>query len=807
MHHKGQPNGVLRHNLAWKKHHSLKSSAYLFFVGLMGFFVGVFLVNWCKVSVISHCGLKGMCCKEIRLGPEPSPEMDAPESETEPSSLKDKDDFIFVGIMTAKKFIDNRGLASHRTWASNINGKVMFFSSEGSSSSYDVPVVALPDVDDHYPPQKKSFMMIKYMHDHFLDKYEWFMRADDDVFIKGDKLDEFLRGINSSQARFIGQAGIGKADELGKLSLTAHENFCMGGPGMIFSRETLRRMAPHISYCLQNLYTSHEDVEIGRCVRKFAGIQCTWAYEMQQILYQNYKEDKGSFKNTLKNKEVQKAVSLHPVKDPDYQYHIYNYLRSVRVMQQHQREVQLHRDLAAMTEFLEDGWFLPEPSLSQKPSLIKFRPLNGKEVIPWEYLARSIFSPFNNNPRRGIDESVKGALDELVNQIIMKVNKNAHLRGRTIDFKEIRYGYQRLDPMHGPDYILDLLLTYKKYRGKKVSMNVRRHAYLQRTFLPLEMKEDPGVVPTKEGFGVGAKVKSWLHKFSGQGDSPQLINKRNEHIDIIMPLMGRYKIFQRFMNNFVNVCLLPQENVKLVVVLYHAKDDPDAFKHSLDLIYYHQDKYGKDFIEVVQTNSEFSRGPGLQLGAERCHEDSLLFFVDVDIIFSSASLDRIRLNTRRGSQVYFPIVFSQYDPQPVCAPGSPHCDCRHTECVLKPEDVSEDAGYWRLFGFGIAALYRSDYHAVGGFDLSIRGWGKEDVDLYTKFIEHYYIIFRAADPGMTHIFHAIQCSDNLVEAQMVMCINSRAQSYASTSLLSNQIYNNHEILRRMEMHHINHRLK
>ena len=106
------------------------------------------------------------------------------------------------------------------------------------------------------------------------------MRADDDVFIKGDKLDEFLRSVNSSQPRFIGQAGVGKVEELGLLSLKATENFCMGGPGMILSRETLRRMAPHVGYCLNNLYTTHEDVEIGRCVRQFAGIQCTWAYEV-----------------------------------------------------------------------------------------------------------------------------------------------------------------------------------------------------------------------------------------------------------------------------------------------------------------------------------------------------------------------------------------------------------------------------------------------------------------------------------------------------------------------------------------------
>ena len=33
--------------------------------------------------------------------------------------------------------------------------------------------------------------------------------------------------------------------------------------------------------------------------------------------------------------------------------------------------------------------------------------------------------------------------------------------------------------------------------------------------------------------------------------------------------------------------------------------------------------------------------------------------------------------------------------------------------MLVPDDVGEDSGYWRLFGFGIAALYRSDYHKVG----------------------------------------------------------------------------------------------
>ncbi|RMB90806.1 hypothetical protein DUI87_32799 [Hirundo rustica rustica] len=175
--------------------------------------------------------------------------------------------FLYVGVMTAQKYLGSRAVAAQRTWAPSVPGRVEFFSSQGSAAPPGMPplpVVALPGVDDSYPPQKKSFMMIKYMHDHYLDKYEWFMRADDDVYIKGEKLEEFLRSLNSSKPLYLGQTGLGNIEELGKLGLEPGENFCMGGPGMIFSREVLRRMVPHIGECLREMYTTHEDVEVGR---------------------------------------------------------------------------------------------------------------------------------------------------------------------------------------------------------------------------------------------------------------------------------------------------------------------------------------------------------------------------------------------------------------------------------------------------------------------------------------------------------------------------------------------------------------
>jgi chondroitin sulfate synthase len=90
------------------------------------------------------------------------------------------------------------------------------------------------------------------------------MRTDDDVFVRGEKLLNFISGMNRTDLHFVGQAGRGRGREEGKLSLDWNENFCMGGTGMLMSRPVLRLLAPKIETCLANLLTSHEDVEAGR---------------------------------------------------------------------------------------------------------------------------------------------------------------------------------------------------------------------------------------------------------------------------------------------------------------------------------------------------------------------------------------------------------------------------------------------------------------------------------------------------------------------------------------------------------------
>lgn len=251
---------------------------------ICGFLLGL-LIAYTFVARRAH----KICLAEMRLN-EPSDEnsrrVKGSNSGDESWRGGSSSSLLFVGVMTAQKYLETRAVAVYETWGKEIPGSIAFFSSASSTlsanSSY-LPLVRLKNVDDSYPPQKKSFMMLQYMWEHFGNEYEWFLRADDDVYIRSNKIEGFLRSINSSKPHFIGQAGRGNQEEFGLLSLEYDENFCMGGPGIILSRETLKRVAPHVKYCLQNLYSTHEDVELGRCVQKFARIPCTWSYEVNML--------------------------------------------------------------------------------------------------------------------------------------------------------------------------------------------------------------------------------------------------------------------------------------------------------------------------------------------------------------------------------------------------------------------------------------------------------------------------------------------------------------------------------------------
>ena len=416
-----------------------------------------------------------------------------------------------------------------------------------------------------------------------------------------------------------------------------------------------------------------------------------------------------------------------------------------------------------------------------------------------------------------------------------KINNNPKTAGRKVDFKHINYGYRRLVPIYGPEYILDVVLSYRRGQGK--SINVRKHAYAVQTFArsffkelePLNTEEIKSTlkpirsIVQKIKFMLGpenyndaryevcdkndAEGKLFEAKTSSKMFYPYLRRIKLETVNIIVPLSGRLKTFKTFMRHLEVTSLSKGDKVNLLVVLFDQfpGENSEANK-TIDIIHEYKIKYPNHYLEIIKIEAEFSRGAGLELGASHFGEDSLLFFCDVDVFFTAHFLEKCRKNTEIGKRIFYPILFSEFSPSFSRVKSKWQRAGKFTmkdfsrslsqSLVddIKPRGdhfrFSERAGFWRSYGYGLLCVYQKDFINSGGFDSSIRGWGLEDVDLVDKFLGEKgerinfgdntdrIEVIRAPDPTLVHVYHPSNCDSGLPENQLEMCLASRASSIA-----------------------------
>ncbi|KPP77821.1 hypothetical protein Z043_102730 [Scleropages formosus] len=436
---------------------------------------------------------------------------------------------------------------------------------------------------------------------------------------------------------------------------------------------------------------------------------------MQQLFYENYEPNKKGYIRDLHNGKIHRAITLHPNKNPPYQYRLHSYLLSRKIAELRHRTIQLHREIVQMSRYSSTEVHKEDLQLGMPPSFMRFHPHQREDVLEWEFITgKYIFSPADGQPpRRGIDSSQKMALDDIIMQVMEMINANAKTRGRVIDFKEIQYGYRRVNPMFGAEYVLDLLMLYKKHKGKAMTVPVRRHAYLQQTFSKIQFWEEEEM-----------DARGWAGRINQESDSLSFLSNslkmfvpfklgtsrsdlkepKEKKVNILVPLMGRYEIFVRFMANFEKVCLIPNQNVKLLILLFSMDNNTERVKH-IELMREYHVKYPKAELEIRPVSGPFSRALALEIGSSHFSNDSLLFYCDVDLLFTADFLQRCRANTILGEQTYFPIIFSQYDPKVVYAGKVPS----DNHYVFTPK-----TGLWRHFGFGIVCVYKVDSYQQWG---------------------------------------------------------------------------------------------
>lgn len=267
-------------------------------------------------------------------------------------------------------------------------------------------------------------------------------------------------------------------------------------------------------------------------------------------------------------------------------------------------------------------------------------------------------------------------------------------------------------------------------------------------------------------------------------------------INFILALNERWTQFKNFITHYENACLKTQENTRLVIVLFEHESNPeliadDEIEKGVKLkqselinsiIKKLKLKYLKTVDDtslslVVQKGKYFSKTINLELGAEKFDNNELLFVIDVDMIFSRELLYRIRMNTVQNKQAYFPIVYNQYNPKYLANKNS-----------SGEFELSYSTGHWRNAGYGMVGVYKSDWRSLGGYDTSIVGWGKEDVDFFEKAVSKKINLFRCVDPDLVHVYHEKYCDKDTPRDQYKMCKNAKADMYVPRRILSDLLY-------------------
>ena len=555
--------------------------------------------------------------------------------------------------------------------------------------------------------------------------------------------------------------------------------------------------------------------------------------------YTAVETDNSTFNNDQLSSDVLDSITLHSIKSPSDFYHTDNFMHSRRILELRHRYNQLSTDTrrhqaAAGKSAINDPLF--ERHFPEKRCNVHEHDMFDN----WQ-----MFSRRNENPRRGLDGYWKRYLYEVKRQVNKEIYTSwVHRQSNEslpISVKDIQYGFIRQHPLMGVDLVLQLQMPVKRrflMRNRYTGILFREDNMELAEFLTL-----PEKMKKRFDFSAFGILQPLIEKYlplfidlnatstvdiEGITDfnrenltaitqaSNHLVKYRfhmhrkivEKTINFIMPVKGGWDMLKEFLKNLERVLLADyhQNSFSIIVVLFENDKSPliadpiiskssKLYKQSeLILMLFeklkskYSKKVGENTFRLIVREDVFSRSVGCSAGAALLSPDDLLFFIDVDMMFTNDLLIRIRANTVQYKRVYYPIVFKDYyRGDTLQAIRFFHGKSNIT--LVKSDLINHfafqpDDGFWVYFAYGMVSVYKCDLQSVGGFNTSIAFWDHEDIDLHKKFVNSNLTIFSAVDPGLVHIFHNMECSHNLSDEQMQKCVVSKTTSIASQRKLA-----------------------
>ncbi|KAK3095478.1 hypothetical protein FSP39_015158 [Pinctada imbricata] len=161
---------------------------------------------------------------------------------------------ILCFVMTTPSNIATKAMAVNNTWGSRCD-KLLFVNAE-VITSLPTMVIEVEEGRDHLT--KKTYKSLQYLYKHYVDSYDWFLKADDDAYLIMENLRHLLESYNSQNAVYLGH----------HFRIGTRQGYMSGGGGFLLSAGALKAINEK-GYGVEPMCQmdgKDEDLDIGICL-------------------------------------------------------------------------------------------------------------------------------------------------------------------------------------------------------------------------------------------------------------------------------------------------------------------------------------------------------------------------------------------------------------------------------------------------------------------------------------------------------------------------------------------------------------
>ncbi|XP_076048148.1 chondroitin polymerizing factor [Oratosquilla oratoria] len=627
---------------------------------------------------------------------------------------------LFVAVISTKEDLRTFGIAINKTLNHYVDKAIFFADGIGSQKpGLSIPIVGFKDSK----PLLLIFRILSYISENYLNDYDYFFLVTSRTYTHGQKLRHLVERISVSEDVHMGTRLDGP-----------DSSYCSLDEGILLSHSMLQHISTNLQWCTQNAFSSSHDYNLGRCIMHSHMNSCKSRLQGQH--YYSYHLRKGVEVNSHldvvgSSLIVREAVTVSNVPEANDMYRLHLYylqqdLKKANASLEAARQEIAQSQKSWVTDKDNEAW----PLGSAQPH----KPHTRFDIVRWDTFNQThIFLPndfTNAKPLMGAD------LKDIMSVVNASASYLQTISGGFLQFHSLQYGHRKFDPTRGVDYVLSLF-----FRDNVSGQLVSKKMEASRPLTQPELIPMPYVTESN-------RIILVLPIHSSE------INKAMEYIE-------RYE----------EECLEGEGHTTLLLVLHQKPvglsktDTKDIYKalknRAQESVQKLKDVDSKVSWVIIKTSKDqISDFALVDLVVKKFPIDTLVYMTSLTAHVTNDFLNRVRMNTILGWQIFSAIPFTLYDP-----------DIVEDQIVYEKMDVNRNTGHLDRYNFDHICFYVGDYLSVRRSlqetiplfrsDKDLKRDHPEDYEfgLYGMFVQVSDLhVLRAVEPALKLSYAAVECS-------------------------------------------------